>query len=453
VIPIVAVVGRPNVGKSTLFNRLVGGSLAIVDDQPGVTRDRHYAVAHLYGRNVTLVDTGGFDPESDDPMQQGIARHVRAAIEEADVVLCILDGSMPPTAADREAIQLLRRGGKPVVYAANKIDTAARLSEAADLYRLGLPEVVAVSALHGRGTAELGQAIVALLPPFEDKPESAADGVPRVALIGKPNAGKSSLFNRLAGEERALVDSRPGTTRDPVDTQVVVGGRPFIVVDTAGIRRRARVERGLELVSVLRSIRALERADVTVLMCDAVEGVSEQDARLVGLATERRRAIVIGLNKMDAVPKERKKAVLEHARSELTFARWAPMIPLSAKTGQGVNDLMQKVGKAADELKRRVSTAELNRFFRDVLERHAPPTHHGRAPRIYYLTQVEASPPLFIAWASHPESIKVSYQRFVKNQIRSTFGFECVPVTVTYRARERETGRKAPPKRKGKGKR
>jgi GTP-binding protein len=278
-----------------------------VDDQPGVTRDRHYAVAHLYGRNVTLVDTGGFDPESDDPMQQGIARHVKAAIEEADVVLCILDGSMPPTAADREAIQLLRKGGKPVVYAANKIDTAARLSEAADLYRLGLPEVVAVSALHGRGTSELAEKIAELLPPFDDRPESATDGIPRVALIGKPNAGKSSLFNRLAGEERALVDARPGTTRDPVDTQVVVGGRAFIVVDTAGIRRHARVERGLELVSVLRSIRALERADVTVLMCDASEGVSQQDARLVGLATERRRAVVIGLNKMDSCRRTRRR--------------------------------------------------------------------------------------------------------------------------------------------------
>jgi GTP-binding protein len=438
VTPIVAVVGRPNVGKSTLFNRLAGGHLAIVDDQPGVTRDRHYALAHLHGRNVTLVDTGGFDPESDDPMQQGIARHVRAAIEEADVVLCVLDGSLPPTAADREAIALLRRGNKPVVYAANKIDTPARLSEAADLYRLGLPELVAVSALHGRGTAELAQAVAELLPTLVETVEGEPDGVPRVALIGKPNAGKSSLFNRLAGEERALVDARPGTTRDPVDTRVMAAGRPFIVVDTAGIRRRARVERGIELVSVMRSIRALERAEVAVLMCDATEGVTEQDARLVGLAAERRRALVIGLNKMDAVPKDERRAVVERAYDALPFARWAPIMPLSAKTGTGVNDLMQKVGKAADELKRRITTAELNRFFQSVLERRTPPTHHGRAPRIYYLTQAESSPPLFIAWASHPEDIKVSYQRFVENQIRKAFGFEAVPVTVHYRARERK---------------
>jgi GTP-binding protein len=437
VTPIVAVVGRPNVGKSTLFNRLAGKGLAIVDDQPGVTRDRHYATAHLHGRNVTLVDTGGFDPDSDDPMQQGIARHVRAAIQEADVVLCVLDGSAPPTAADREAVRLLRRSDRPVVYAANKVDAAGKLSEAAELYRLGVPELVAVSALHGRGTAELAEAIATRLPPFEAASEEAADGIARVALVGKPNAGKSSLFNRLAGEERALVDARPGTTRDPVDSRIVFGGRPFIVVDTAGIRRRARVERGIELVSVMRSIRAMERADVAVLMCDATEGVTEQDARLVGLATERRRALVIGLNKMDAVPKSARTELVEAARSELAFARWAPIVPLSAKTGLGVNELMQKVGKAADELKRRVSTAELNRFFRSVLERQAPPTQRGRAPRIYYLTQAESSPPLFIAWASFPESIKPSYKRFVENQIRSAFGFESVPVTVHYRARDR----------------
>jgi len=445
--PIVAVVGRPNVGKSTLFNRLAGQGIAIVHDSPGVTRDRHYAVAHLYGRNVTLVDTGGFDPESDDPMQQGIARHVRAAIAEADVIVCVLDGTLAPTAADREAVQLLRRGDKPVVYVANKVDTAARESDAADLYRLGIPELVPVSALHGRGTAELGEAVAKLLPPIESAESDADEHVPRIAFIGKPNAGKSSLFNRLAGEERSLVDARPGTTRDPVDTRIVVGGRPFIIVDTAGIRRKARVEKGVELVSVLRAIRALERCHVAVLMYDATEGISEQDARLVGLALERRRALVIGMNKMDAVPKENRRAVTEQARDALAFARWAPIMPLSAKTGLGVAELMQKVSKATTELKRRVKTAELNRFFRDVLERQAPPTQKGRAPRIYYLTQAEASPPLFIAWASFPESIRPAYQRFVENQIRSAFGFDSVPVTVHYRARQRDPSRVRPKRR------
>jgi GTP-binding protein len=434
-IPIVAVVGRPNVGKSTLFNRLAGKALAIVDDQPGVTRDRHYAVTHLYGRNVTLVDTGGFDPDSDDPMQQGIARHVIAALEEADVVLCVLDGAMPPTTADREAVQLLRRSQKPVVYAANKVDSAGRIAQANELYELGVPELVPVSALHGRGTAELGEAIAKRLPPLvEETP--APDSVPRVALIGKPNAGKSSLFNRLSGQERSLVDSRPGTTRDPVDSRVVFEDETYEFVDTAGIRRRARVERGVELVSVLRAIRAIEEANVVILMCDANEGVTEQDARLLALCTERRRAIVVGLNKIDTIPRDQKKKAVDAARAELSFAPWAPILPLSAKTGAGVSDLMRSVSMAAAELHRRIPTAELNRFFRGVLERQPPPTHHGRAPRIYYLTQAEASPPLFIAWASHPEQIKVSYQRFVENQIRKSFGFQSIPIAVTYKARE-----------------
>jgi GTPase len=437
VTPIVAVVGRPNVGKSTLFNRLAGKSLAIVHDQPGVTRDRHYASAHLHGRNVTLVDTGGFDPESDDPMQQGITRHVRAAIEEADVIVCVLDGLVPPTQADLEAVRLLRKSSKPVVYVANKLDQPGKLGDAVDLYSLGLPNLIAVSAAHGLGTGELAQAITTHLPDVSADPAVDDDDTPRIALLGRPNAGKSSLFNRLSGSERSLVDARPGTTRDPVDSRITVGGRTYLVVDTAGIRRRSRVERGIELVSVLRAIRAVERANVVMLLCDASDGVSEQDARLLGLCVERRRAIVVGLNKIDLLDKAGRKRALEQAQSALTFAKWVPLVPLSAKTGAGVPELMRAVATAADEVKRRVSTAELNRFFRTVLERQPPPTHKGKAPRIYFLTQVEASPPLFIAWASFPDSIKVSYQRFVENQIRKEFGFQSVPVHVVYRERER----------------
>jgi GTP-binding protein len=437
VTPIVAVVGRPNVGKSTLFNRLAGKSLAIVHDQPGVTRDRHYASAHLHGRNVTLVDTGGFDPESDDPMQQGITRHVRAAIEEADVIVCVLDGLVPPTQADLEAVRLLRKSSKPVVYVANKLDQPGKLGDAVDLYSLGLPNLIAVSAAHGLGTGELAQAITTHLPDVSEDRAIDDDDTPRIALLGRPNAGKSSLFNRLSGSERSLVDARPGTTRDPVDSRITVGGRTYLVVDTAGIRRRSRVERGIELVSVLRAIRAVERANVVMLLCDASDGVSEQDARLLGLCVERRRAIVVGLNKIDLLDKAGRKRALEQAQSALTFAKWVPLVPLSAKTGAGVPELMRAVATAADEVKRRVSTAELNRFFRTVLERQPPPTHKGKAPRIYFLTQVEASPPLFIAWASFPDSIKVSYQRFVENQIRKEFGFQSVPVHVVYRERER----------------
>jgi GTP-binding protein len=435
-IPIVAVVGRPNVGKSTLFNRMAGGKLAIVDDMPGVTRDRHEALAHFHGRNALLVDTGGFDPQSLDPMQQGIIRQVRIAIDQADVVVCVLDGSMPPTEADREAVDLLRRSSKPVIYVANKVDTEARRAEASALYELGLREIVSVSALHGRGTADLAAAVAARLPPAgDDVPET--DDAPRVALVGRPNAGKSSWLNRLTGEERSLVDARPGTTRDPVDSRVRIGGKDFVVVDTAGIRRRARVEQGLELASVMRSIRAIERAQVVVLLCDASEGVAEQDARLLGLCIERRRAIVVGLNKIDVIPRNRRKKALEDAGHALAFARWAPLVGLSAKTGAGAAELARAIVTAAEEIHRRVSTAELNRFFRNVLERQPPPTHGGRAPRVYYMTQVESSPPLFVAWTNAPDSIKESYKRFVENQIRKAFGFTSIPVTVQYKKRER----------------
>jgi GTP-binding protein len=434
--PIVAVVGRPNVGKSTLFNRMAGGKLAIVDDMPGVTRDRHEALAHFHGRNALLVDTGGFDPASDDPMQQGIIRQVRIAIDQADVVVCVLDGSAPPTEADREAVELLRRSEKPVVYVANKVDTDARRAEAHELYELGLPDLVAISALHGRGTSELARAVAERLPPSaEDGPEG--EEMPRVTLVGRPNAGKSSWLNRLTGEERALVDARPGTTRDPVDSRVTIGGKEFTLVDTAGIRRRSRVEHGLELASVMRSIRAIERAQVVVVLCDASEGVAEQDARLLGLCIERRRAIVVGLNKIDMIPRNQRKKALDEAARVLAFARWAPLIGLSAKTGAGSDELARSIVTASEEIQRRISTSALNRFFRETLERQPPPTHGGRAPRIYYVTQAESSPPLFLAFTNAPDSIKDSYKRFVENQIRKAFGFRSVPVMVQYRKRER----------------
>ncbi|HEY6562227.1 MAG TPA: ribosome biogenesis GTPase Der [Polyangiaceae bacterium] len=435
--PIVAVVGRPNVGKSTLFNRLAGRRLAIVHDAPGVTRDRHYAPAHVHGRDLLLVDTGGFDPQSDDPMGQGIARQVQIAIEEADVIVCVLDGSAPASAPDREAVDLLRRSGKPVIYAGNKLDNAARELDASELYALGIPSFVPISALHGRGLAELERAMVEALP-APAKASDADDAVPKVTLIGRPNAGKSSLINRLAGAERALVDHRPGTTRDPIDTRVEFEGRGYLIVDTAGIRRRSRVDRGIEAISVMSSIRAMERANVVVLMCDAAEGVAEQDARLLGLCAERGRGIVVGLNKLDLLSGKEQKQALEKARDELRFAPWAPIVSMSAKTGHGVSELMRRVSAVYEEFGKRVPTGELNRFFEEVLERRTPPTSGGRAPRIYYITQAESAPPVFIAMSNAPDSIAESYKRFVTNQIRASFGFEGVPVFVRYRERARK---------------
>ncbi len=440
--PIVAVVGRPNVGKSTLFNRLAGKSLAIVDDAPGITRDRHYAGAHLAGREVTLVDTGGFDPASGDPMQQGIARHVEAAIAEADVIVCVLDGTLPPTTPDREAVALLRQSSKPVVYVANKVDNPERALEASELFALGVPELVNVSALHGLGTAELALKVTERLPAFAAEPPPD-DDLPRVALIGRPNAGKSSLFNRLSGEERALVDARPGTTRDAVDAKINYDGKELWLVDTAGIRRKARVEEKVELLSVMQALKAVERAKIAVVLCDATQGVAEQDARLLGLCIDRNRGIIVGLNKMDLLSRDEQKKARQQAEDTLTFARFAPILELSAKTGRGVSELVSMATRIAREWERRVPTAELNRFFRDVIERQPPPTDGGRAPRIFYITQAESSPPTFVGMCSHAAHIKASYQRFVVNQIRKTFGFEGVPIQVHYRERSKKV---LPPK-------
>jgi GTP-binding protein len=436
--PIVAIVGRPNVGKSTLFNRLVGRKQAIVHDAPGVTRDRHYANTHVQGRDIVLIDTGGFDPKSDDPMGQGIARHVRAAITEADVVLCILDGLTPPTNADEQAVKLLRQSDKPCLFVANRIDGSAQAALSFELYRLGLEHIFTLSALHGRGMAELETALVEALPkvaPTEkEQPERQ---IPRVAFIGRPNAGKSSLLNRLAGSERSLVDARPGTTRDPVDVEVEVAGKRYLLIDTAGIRRKSKIEEEVELASVMQAIRTIDRADIVLLMCDIAAGVSEQDQRLLGLCAERGRAIVVGLNKCDLLTRSERLKQVEAAEGALHFARWAKVALISAKSGFGIDELMQTIWRVHQQFNQRISTSQLNRFFEEVLERHAPPTDGGKAPRLYYITQAEVGPPVFVAMCNSPKSIKESYKRFVANQIRKTFGFDSVPVIVRYRERRR----------------
>jgi GTP-binding protein len=437
VTPIVALVGRPNVGKSTLFNRLVGKDIAIVHDEPGVTRDRHYADAHVHGRDVLVVDTGGFDPEATDARSAGIERGVEAAIAEADAIVCVFDGAAPPTPGDREAVELLRRSGKPVLYAANKIDGETKMLEANEFYRLGIDRLFCVSALHGRGLAELEAALVPLLPaPSPAEPTSDA-AMPRIAIVGRPNAGKSSLFNRLAGKERSVVDERPGTTVDPVDTTLVIAGRPSVVVDTAGIRRKSRVSDGVEAVSVLRAIRAVGRADVVVLLCDSSEAVAEQDARLLGLCAARARAIVVGLSKSDLLDRAARKKAAESARDTFHFASWAPVVFLSAKTGEGIPELERTIVGAWEAFHRRVQTSELNRFFQEVIERTPPPTHGGRAPRLYYMTQAETAPPVFVVMCNAPEAVKASYRRFVANQVRTNFGFDSVPVIIHFRARSR----------------
>jgi GTP-binding protein len=472
-LPLVALVGRPNVGKSTLFNRLVGQRLAIVYDQPGVTRDRHYADATSFGRRYTLVDTGGFDPHSDDPLRSGIASHVRAAVAEADCIIFLTDGSQPLSPGDRTAVELLRRSEKPVIFAANKVDSPDT-ADALELYRLGVDRIILVSALHGRGIGELESALLEVLPnmPAVEEPEeveeedddviddeivsdddTAPDGdaparpetfpidtVPRIVIVGRPNAGKSSLLNRLTGKDRMLVGSEPGTTRDAIDTLVEKNGKQYVFVDTAGMRKKGKVTKGgddIESISVMRSIRAIDRAHVVVLLTDANGEIGEQDAKILGLAEDRGRAIIIVLNKIDLLDRDAEKKAESDMRDLMRFATYAPILHVSAKTGKGVGHLLEVIDQAYKDFTKRVPTGELNRFFAEVLEMHPPPTQGGKAPRLYYVTQAQVAPPTFVAMTSSPDQIKVSYQRYVSAQLRKRFGFEGVPVRVVYRERRR----------------
>jgi GTP-binding protein len=444
--PVVAIVGRPNVGKSTLFNRLARARVAIVHDRPGVTRDRKYVDTSAFGTPYTLVDTGGYDPEDADPMKAGIARHVREAIAIADAVVFVADATTGPTAADRAAVQLLRESGKPVFYVANKADNPHVDAGGFELYSLGVQNVFPVSALHGRGVGDLESALVAALPKVPDTGPGGDDVPPRIALVGRPNAGKSSLLNRILGEDRVLVDARPGTTRDAIDALVVRGDERYVLVDTAGIRRKAKVskeEDAVEAMSVTSAIVTMERADLVVLLCDAKEGVAEQDAKIMGLAEERGRAMVVALNKSDLLSKTEAAKAEELAREKLSFIPYVPVVRTSAKTGRGIGELFDTIDRVAEAFRKRVTTGELNRFFEHVLETRPPPTMGGRAPRLYYVTQASSAPPTFVAMTSAPDAIHFSYQRFVVNRLREHFGFEGVPVRVHYRARRRTTRRRS----------
>jgi GTP-binding protein len=392
-----------------------------------------------FGRDYTLIDTGGFDPDSEDPMKVGIAKHVEAAIKEADVIVFVSDAVVPLTGADRVAVKLLRRAAKPVIFAANKADSPKVDADAFELYRLGVETVHPVSALHGRGIGELEAAIVAALP---EKPVDAetTEGVVRVTIAGKPNAGKSSLMNRILGEDRMLVDSRPGTTRDAIDALVEREGKRYVFVDTAGVRRKGKVTKAadaIETASISAAIGAMERSAVVVLMCDASEGVAEQDAKILGLANDRGRGMIIALNKIDLLSKGDLAKAEEDARDKISFAPFAPVVQISAKTGRGVAGLFSAIDRVGAAFHSRVSTGELNRFFEQVLQTRPPPTSGGRAPRLYYITQAETSPPLFVVISSSPESVHFSYQRFVVNQLRKHFGFEGVPIKVVYREKRR----------------
>ncbi len=456
--PLIAIVGRPNVGKSTLFNRLVGGRPALVHDTPHLTRDRRYGEAEYFGAPLRVVDTGGLDPDAaTEVIGAGIHRQAMQAIDEANAIVLVVDGRAGVSAIDQELAVQLRATGKPVFLAINKIDHPTVDHLIHDFHELGLSSIYPVSASHGRGIDAMLEAITeatgSVRPPEEEAPyvysdapaptmdealeedekeddRNAAPEKLRVAFVGRPNAGKSSLTNRLLGEERSLVHHEAGTTTDPVDAEFSIGGRNYILVDTAGIRRKARIDEDVERIAVSMAIGQIERADVVVLVIDADLGPSEQDARLAGRIEEAGRALVIALNKSDLVTGDAKKAKLRDLSEEtFHFLTWAPTAMISAQRGDGVDRLLDVVERAAAEHRKRIPTAQLNRFFAEVIQEMPPPLHKGKAIRINYITQAKSKPPTFVLWANS-EGLSASYKRFISNRLRETYGFRGTPLRI-----------------------
>lgn len=443
---VVVVVGRPNVGKSALFNRIVGAQRAIVDDVPGVTRDRLVAPASHGGRRFLCVDTGGFHADPDRP--GALATRVRetalGAVEDADVIVCVVDGQTGVLPDDVALVRLLKRTGKPLVIAVNKLDVPSQDTLLADFHRAGVAEVMATSAAHRRGIPELLDAVVAKLPPTPAE-AAAADAATRVALIGRPNVGKSSLLNRLCGEERALVSPEPGTTRDVVDTRIVLEGRPYVFVDTAGVRRRGRITDPIERHGAVRALAALERADVVLLVLDASEGMTEQDARLAGRALEAGRAVVLVANKWDLVADAAGTATARRAALTSGHPGLAhlPVAPVSALRGEGLQRLVAVLHRVERSFDRVLQTATLNRALQAALREHAPASVRGRAARIFYAAQTRRRPPEVTLFVSDPSSVPTAYRRYLANRLTEAFDLSGVALQVACRRRRPERGRPA----------
>jgi len=433
--PIVAVVGRPNVGKSTFFNQIVGKRISIVDDQPGVTRDRIYADTEWLNRKFTLVDTGGLDPESDDELLVQMRRQVEIAIDTADVIVFLVDGQVGVTPADHQIANLLRKTRKPVVLAVNKIDNFEDESMVADFFSLGLSEPIGISATHKRGIGDLLDKVVKYLP--EKGIDEEEDQVIKIAVVGRPNVGKSSLVNRILGEERVIVSDIPGTTRDAIDTPFEADGKEYLIIDTAGIRRKSRINESLERYSVLRALAAIRRSDVVLMMLDATQPVAEQDAKIANLAIEEGKATVIVVNKWDLIEKdtytmeEYKNRILQ----KLGFIAYAPMVFISAKTGQRTNRILELVDEVYSRYTMRVATGVLNDCISDATAVVAPPSEKGRMLRIYYATQVSVKPPTFVLFVNDPQLMKESYQRYLENYLRKTFDLMGTPIRLLVRQR------------------
>ena len=431
--PVLAIVGRPNVGKSTLFNRLVGRRQSLVRDVPGVTRDRLYGRISFERWQATVVDTGGFDPLSSEPLIEAVRRQVDAAINEADLVLFVVDARAGATALDLEIAALLRRAARPVIVVANKVESDAQTPALAELFRLGLGDPVPVSAEHGRGVAELLEVTRGRAP----RVTTAAAPTQRpvhIAIVGRPNAGKSSLVNAMVGAERVLVHEAPGTTRDAVDTAIEVDGRPYVLVDTAGIRRKGRVSETLEKLAVVMALRSLERCQVALVVLDASEGLAAQDAHIAGYAHEAGRAIVIVVNKWDLVPPGmvRKAEVIEQVRERLPFLDYAPVCFTSATRGDGLSELFRTIDEVARAARRRVSVAEATGVVRDAIERR-PISVKGAPLTLHSAQQVTVEPPTFALRVNEPDAVHFSYERYLVKSLRRVFGFEGSPVRLSLR--------------------
>ena len=430
--PIIAIVGRPNVGKSMLFNKIIGRRLSIVEATPGVTRDRIYGESDWQGRKFTLIDTGGIEPRTDNQILAFMRSQAQIAIDNATVIVFLCDIKTGMTASDQEVASMLQRCGKPVVLAVNKVDQG-QSPDIYEFYNLGLGDPIAVSAVHGHGTGDLLDACVQYFPP-EDEEEEEDDAI-KVAVIGKPNAGKSSLVNKILGEERVIVSNVAGTTRDAIDSRFTNSKGSFVFIDTAGMRKKSKIEEDIEKYSVLRATMAIDRADVCLIMIDATEGVTEQDTKVAGMAHEAGKASIIVVNKWDLVEKDDKTMarMTEDIRRDLAYMTYAPILFISAKTGQRVDKLFDMIDYVSNQATFRVTTGMLNTVLADAQTRVQPPTDKGRRLKIYYMTQVGVKPPHFVVFCNDRRLFHFSYQRYLENCIRSTFGLEGTPIILSIR--------------------
>jgi GTP-binding protein len=436
--PIIAIVGRPNVGKSTLFNRIAGGKKAIVWDEPGVTRDRNYADVEWDECSFTLIDTGGFEPVSKDRIFIQMREQCQLAMDEADVILFMMDGKEGLTPSDKEIADILRKLNKPVFYIVNKIDGPKHEEKGLEFYGLGVEPLYSISAEHGYGTNGLMDEVIKALPSLTE--EKWDQDVTKVAVVGRPNVGKSSLINRLLGYKRVLVDEVPGTTRDAIDTFFKRDGKGYVLVDTAGIRRKSRISLRLEKYSIVEALRTIDRSDVALLLLDSKEGVTDQDARIGGFIHEKGKGCILAVNKWDLIEKDSQTMVHyeRDVRENLKYLSYAPILFISALKGQRVKKVLDAVDHVSEQAKKRIPTHQINKYFGKWVEKFPPPLYKNRSVKMNYITQVSTAPPTFVIYTNFPDGIHFSYERYLLNQMRGAFGFEGVPVRFRFRKKGKE---------------